>query len=76
MVTVDVVADVAVAAVAESLKYANVVVEGKCCRKLTIGTGEGMAARHQARSSRKGWQDQEHGGDVCWPGQRKCERIV
>lgn len=23
-----------------------------------------MAARHQARPSRKGWQDQEHGGDV------------
>jgi small subunit ribosomal protein S2e len=28
--------------------------------------GEGVAARHQARSSRKGRQDQEHGGDVCF----------
>jgi hypothetical protein len=27
--------------------------------------GEGMAACHQARPSRKGRQDQEHGGDVC-----------
>ena len=32
--------------------------------ELTIGTGEGVAACHQARSSRKGRQDQEHGGDV------------
>jgi hypothetical protein len=40
---------------------------------LTICTGEGVAASHQARPSRKGSEDQEHGGDVCaqnsrlWP---------
>jgi len=32
---------------------------------LTIGAGEGMAASDQARPSREGRQDQEHGGDVC-----------
>jgi hypothetical protein len=64
VVTVDVVADVAVAAVAERLKYAYKNIGGIKCGKLTIGIGEGMAARHQARPSRKGWQDQEHGGDV------------
>ena len=64
MVTVDVVADVAVAAVAERLRCAYEGCGGTNSRKLTIGTGEGMAARHQARPSRKGRQDQEHGGDV------------
>ena len=60
----DVVADVAVAAVAERLRCAYEGCGGINSRKLTIGTGEGMAARHQARPSRKGRQDQEHGGDV------------
>jgi hypothetical protein len=67
VVTVDVVADVAVAAVEERPRYAEVRLGDTNCRKLTIGAGEGMAARYQAWSSRKGWQDQEHGGDVRLP---------
>jgi hypothetical protein len=67
VVTVDVVAVVVVAAVEERPRYAEVRLGDTDCRKLTTGAGEGMAARYQARSSRKGRQDQEHGGDVRLP---------
>jgi len=68
VVTVVAAVAVVVAAVVARLRYARPVVQAAVCRKLTIGTGEGVAARHQARPSRKGRQDQEHGGDVRWPG--------
>jgi small subunit ribosomal protein S2e len=59
---VDADADVA-AAVAARPRYARKR-PGEIGMELTICAGEGVAARHQARPSRKGWQDQEHGGDV------------
>jgi small subunit ribosomal protein S2e len=63
-VTVVAAAVVDVAVVAARPKYAQAESGYEDRRILTIGAGEGMAARHQARSSRKGRQDQEHGGDV------------
>jgi small subunit ribosomal protein S2e len=62
VVTVVVDAAVAVDVVAERPRYGHAGSEKAA--ELTIGTGEGVAARHQARPSRKGWQDKEHGGDV------------
>jgi hypothetical protein len=62
-VDVDAVDAVDVVAVAERARCA---LSTAMTTKLNVdnGAGEGMAARDQARSSRKGRQDQEHGGDV------------
>jgi hypothetical protein len=63
VVTVAVAAAVDVVAVAASPRCAQQRPEG-CGQRIDNRAGEGVAARYQARPSREGWQDQEHGGDV------------
>jgi small subunit ribosomal protein S2e len=63
VVTVAVAAAVDVVAVAASPRCAQQEYEERGHR-IDNCAGEGVAARYQARPSRKGRQDQEHGGDV------------
>jgi small subunit ribosomal protein S2e len=63
VVTVAVAAAVDVVVVAASPRCAQHNPE-EIGHRIDSCAGEGMAARHQARPSRKGRQDQEHGGDV------------
>lgn len=75
MVTVAVAAAVDVVVAAASPRCAQQKYEGSG-QRIDNCAGEGMAARHQARPSRKGRQDQEHGGDVrSRAGQALCEGL-